>query len=210
MRSCFSCADPLWWTARSHRTQLVKDGAMKARRRKKKHSSILCPPLTELPFGEPNAGSAMMTAEAQGTEWWGLYQRCGSLLNLWLRLAEWSRVLLAVTGPVLKKEIIFLKLESVEGRIQHTRSNMSRSPSVTQESQTLFVFISFTVPSLSDEPRAQAPPSHIFSPPFLKRNVGSVPATSCDAGIHLIPPVITGEYPRCHRLSWLRSQRFCI
>lgn len=106
----------------------------------------------------------------------------------------------------------FLKPESVEGRILRRRSNMSQSPSVTQESQTRFVFLYFffPLPSLSDEPGAQPPPSHFFFSAFLKRNVGSARATSCDAGMHLIPPVITGEYPHCHRLSWFRSQRFRI
>lgn len=44
---------------------------------------------------------------------------------------------------------------------------MSQSPSVTQESQTLFVFISFAffqLPSLSDEPGAQPPSLHFFFP----------------------------------------------
>lgn len=112
-----------------------------------------------------------------------------------------------------RKRKSFLKLESVERRILLRRSNMPQSPSVTRESQTLFVWISFAffqLPSRSDEPGAQPPLSHFFFAPFLKRNVGRARATSCDAGIHLIPPVITGEYPHCHRLSWLRSQRFCI
>lgn len=112
MRSCFSCADPWWLAARSHLTLLVKGGEIKERRKrgeKKTHIHSFCVlPCQRCPsVSWMLDGSAMMTAEAQGTERWGLYQRCGSALNFWLRLAEWSRVLLAVTGPGLKKEIIF-------------------------------------------------------------------------------------------------------
>lgn len=60
---------------------------------------------------------------------------------------------------------------------------MSQSPSVTQESQTRFVFFHTffsPLPSLLDEPGAQPPPSLIFFPLFSKETWGALaqhPAT---------------------------------
>lgn len=175
MRSRFSsCADSSWLTAGSHLTQLVNDGEMQERRRRKKNIHTTC----ALPW--QRCPSLSRTLDQR---WWQPWLRkqsdedsikdapaCWTSDCAWLNEAEcywpWQ-------GRAWKRKSS-LKLESVEGRILHRRCNMSQSPSVTRESNSLcvyFIRFFFQLPPLSDEPRAQPPPPQFF-PSFSQKKRG--------------------------------------
>lgn len=108
---------------------------------------------------EPSVGSVMMTSEAREQNEEESIKGtvvCWTSVT-WSCLAEWSLVLLAMTGVGLRWKS-FRKQESVEASVMWKRSNMSLSLSLTLKSNSFgFSMLIFLTTSLSANPWAHLP-----------------------------------------------------